>query len=1222
MKSVMWKTTIREIRQSLGRYMAILAIVALGVGFFAGLKVTKPSMVETAGEYLDEKALYDFRLLSTYGFEQEDVEYFRERYGVRAAQGAVSFDAVYLDFEGNEKVIKAHSITDGVNGLELTAGRLPEREDECVVDSQLYGPDRIGEKICLAQSNRAEDLEHFACREYTIVGIVSSSYYIQFERGNTSLGTGTVSGFMYLLPEGFHSEYYTEIFVKLEKDFPLYSDAYEDYMEEKTAEWETYLDIALDRRYGEIVQQAQGELDEAQEEFDREKEDGWQQLEEARRELEDAEKEIGTGTLQMASARQELNWGESTLAEKEAQLAAAQTQLDEAKEQLAQKEAYLEDMERELEEGARLWQEQKDFVNAKRKELGEADAQFKGKYYELVRTIDGAGKKVEDFFGGWELPDLELPDVSGGDLFDRDVTGGNLFGRDVTGGNLFDRDVTGGNLFDRDVTEGGGLRPGRPENGFADRDQWEERFPDREGGGSGSSHETEGDWREALTSVREGWQSMKDLLLNWEERTDQFLDEIMWQGSLEDTVAVYMGYYNQLENAKRQLGSADNQLEGAWQTIESGRLEIADGRQQIRDGWQQLEDAQAQLDEGKAQLEDARRELEDSQGQVAQGEKKLLQGQKEYEEGQVQYQSALEEYESQIGQASRELGDAQEEIYQIERPQGYVLGRGTNIGYVCFQSDSSIVEDISNVFPVFFFLVAALVCITTMNRMVEEQRTQIGTLKALGYGQGVIMAKYMIYSGSAALIGCVSGFLGGTLLFPRVIWAAYGLMYRLPALTYVMDWKLAFISLAVSLLCSVGTTWLTCRVELAQVAAQLMRPKTPKAGKRVFLEYIPFFWKHLGFLKKVSVRNVLRYKKRFFMMVLGISGCTALVLTGFGIEDSIADVVVQQFEEISLYDMSISFREPLEKEDLEDFLQEAGDRAAGALRVMESSVDLHVSGEAKSVNLVVLDGDGPERAEFLDLHTAGGEAIPYPGPGEVVLTEKLASQYGLKEGDQVELMDSENRLIRATVSGVSQNFVYHYAYLSPETYVRELGEEPAFKSLWVNLSPETDAHLFSADWMGRSQVASVTLNQDTMERFSSMMRSLDVIVLVVILCAAGLAFIVLYNLTNINITERVREIATVKVLGFYRHETASYVFRENLILTFFGTGAGLLLGRLLHRFVMAQINIDMIAFDVRIRPVSYLYSVLLTFLFAWVVNRIMSVKLERISMTESLKSVD
>jgi putative ABC transport system permease protein len=550
-----------------------------------------------------------------------------------------------------------------------------------------------------------------------------------------------------------------------------------------------------------------------------------------------------------------------------------------------------------------------------------------------------------------------------------------------------------------------------------------------------------------------------------------------------------------------------------------------------------------------------------------------------------------------------------------------VLNRGTNIGYACFESDSEIVNGVSKVFPIFFILVAVLVCMTTMNRMVEEQRTMIGMFKALGYGEGTIMAKYMIYSGSAALIGCVVGYVVGMAVFPPVIWFAYKMMYIDIPLVYAFDLKLIIAVVLVALVCTVGTTWLTCRYELYETAANLMRPKAPKAGKRVFLEKIPFVWNKMKFLKKVSVRNIFRYKKRLFMMIIGISGCTALLLTGFGINDSIAGFADTQFDEIQVYDGSIVLSTSKDSVATGELVDELSQVTESYDFVYESSWDLTVNNSVKTVNLVA-----PEKTanfgKYLIFKDSKGNGISYPEKNQAVINNAIADDYDIEVGDEIIVRNSDMDEIKLTVSGIFENHVYNYVFISPETYEEQLGGAPEYASIYFNLKSGLDAHEELAKIMAMDGAASVTINQDSRQRVSQMMNSLNYIILVVILAAAALAFIVLYNLTNINITERIREIATIKVLGFFKNETASYVFRENRVLTAIGIIVGLGLGVLLHSFVMSQIKVDMVSFDVYISPLSYIYSIILTFVFNFGVNIIMSRKLENINMAESLKSVD
>lgn len=1000
MKSMMKKTTLREIRESLGRYLAIMAIVALGVGLFAGLKITKTVMVGSADAFWQAQQLYDYRLVSTLGFEEEDVQALAQKADVRAVQGAMEADVLYTDEQGNDKVLKAHSILENINMLETVAGRLPESDTECVVDDHLYGEEVIGSKIVLSGDNDQDDLDSFRYTEYTIVGTVRSPLYVQFERGTTSLGNGSVSGFVYLLPEGFATDYYTDIYVKFEEDAQVYSDEYDAYMDEREAQWETYCEEQGERRYQSIMTEAEEELADAEQELADEKAEAEVELADAKQELADAEKEIADGEKKLEDGEQELADNKEIIAQKEQELADARAALEAQEAELASQEEAL---------------------------AGMMQGQAAGMQYQM--PADMARQQLE----------------------------------------------------------------------------------------AGKA---------------------------------------------------------QIEEGEAELRKARGQIRDAGEEIEESRQELADARQEVEDGWQEYNDAKAEFDE-------------------------------------------------KIADAEQKLADARAEIADIEKPDTYVLGRETNTGYVCFESDSSIVEGIANVFPVFFFLVAALVCMTTMNRMVEEQRTQIGVLKALGYGEARIMGKYLFYSGSAAFTGCVAGYLAGIRLFPLVIWQAYGVMYRFGGIVYAFDWATAVLCLAASLLCSMGTTWASCRHELREVAAELMRPKSPKAGKRIFLEWIPFIWNRMKFLHKVSVRNIIRYKRRFLMMVIGISGCTALLLTGFAIRDSVTTVADRQFEEIQTYAVGVTLKDGVTKEDLsllEELDQIVADNGGDYGLAVETSMDLETADGIKSVKLIAA-AEPESFGAYFDLHTPAGEPIAYPQAGEVVICNKLSERYRIRAGDIITLFNEDREELQAAVSGVCENYIYNYVYVNEETYRKATGET-GYQSVYVNLPEEADVYVVGASLMKAEHVTAVAVNRDMLLRVSRMMTSMNYIVFVIIACAGALAFIVLYNLNNINITERIREIATIKVLGFYKKETATYVFRENTVLTGIGCAVGLVLGRLLHIYVMHEVDIDMMSFDVHVELVSYLLSILLTFVFTWLINRIMSGKLDKINMAESLKSVD
>lgn len=1066
MKSMMKRNTFREIKKSFGRYFAILAIIALGVAFFSGLKITQSVMVHSADVYLKDLQFYDYRLVSTLGFTEENVEALAEKEDVRAAEGAISAEVLYKDAGENERVIKMHSITEKVNKLKLVAGEMPQSADECVVDSALFSEDAIGSKLVLSENNTTDDLDKFAYKEYTITGLVQSPCYIQFERGNTSIGNGRISGFAYILKDGFAVDYDTEIYIKFDEDYDIYSDEYDSYMDAKEADWEAYTKEQADIRYEKIVKDAQDELDEKKEELEEKRAEAEAELESAKQQLTDGETEISDGKNQIASAKTELSAKASELQSGKDALSSKAAELESASQQISGQESALAAKKAEYEQGLNAYLAAKQQVTDQRNSLEAAKAQ-------LTENTPGYEEMLAQIEAG-------LTEVAGA---------------------------------------------------------------------------------EAELNAKNA----------------------------------------ELEAAAGQLSSAESQLAAAKQQIEDGKNALAAAEAELTDGENQLAAAKEQIEEKEDQLEAAETELAD---------------------GLLQYQENQSEFDEQMQDADDQIADAQSKIDEIEKPETYVLDRNTNVGYVCLKNDSGVVKGIANVFPVFFFLVAALICMTTMNRMVEEQRTQIGVLKALGFSEGKIMGKYLFYSGSAAISGTLIGYVLGIHFFPLVIITAYGIVYKMGGIYYVSDPPLALVSLTVAVICSVGTTWLSCHKELKEVAADLMRPKAPKAGKRVFLEHVPFIWKRLKFLQKVSVRNIVRYKKRFFMMVIGISGCTALLVMGFGVRDSVVAVADQQYEEIQLYDIGVTLKDgkmpgEADLKSLDSVLEK--ENAAG-MYAMEKTIDLVTDKGTKSIHMVAVENPD-EVGDFISLHTKKQEPIAYPKEGEAVLSKKVAETYAVKKGDTILLRDSDNNEMHLKVTGICENHIYNYVYIAPESYEKQIGDV-VFKNVYVRLPDASDIHEVSAALMKADGVTAVTVNSDMLSRISQMMSCMNYIVIIIIICAGALAFIVLYNLNNINITERVREIATIKVLGFYPKETASYVFRENMVLTAIGCGLGLILGKWFHRFVMGEIQIDMVSFNVQINAVSYLFSVLLTMGFAWIVNCMMTGKLERINMAESLKSID
>ena len=1044
MGSAFAKNNLREIRHTLVRFLAILAIVALGVGFFAGLSVTRSAMLQTLDAYVRAGNMHDFRALSTLGFDLDAPAALARIPGVEYAVGGYALDAAFTDGDGAERLLKVLSISREVDRVVLTAGRMPGAGNECLADARYFRENAIGSSLRLdpARSDGAGDSLRYD--SYTITGLANSVLYLNTERGTTRLGDGQLDGFLYLWEDGFNSDVYTELRVSLQDKAEVYSQGYDAL----TASAEPGVTAAVEAQAQARYQRLYGEAR--------------QPLDEARAELNAAREEYQTG----------LESYEREKAETDARL---QDNLD-----------TLNDAETRLKDGLARLEETEAALRARRDQVTEGLTQLDAGLAQLADS----NTQLQDSMDRLAMSIVQL------------------------------------------------------EAQLADP----------------------------------AMQSDESLLAQKAE-----LDARM--AALETQLA-------QLNSQSDALAAQKAQAQAGLEAIDAGLAEIAAQRMA----------------------------LAEQRSSLAQGWADYQRGKQEAEEALAQAEAELTEAAERLADGEAALAEGEAELAALTAPDCYVLGRDSNVGYACFDNDANIVAGVAKVFPPFFFLVAALVCVTTMKRMVDDQRTQIGVLKALGYRDAAIIRKYVSYAGSAALLGCLLGFFLGTLLFPKAIWMAYSILYGFSGIRYVFAPGLLAVSVAVALLCSVGTTWLACGSELRNSPAALMRPRAPKAGKRILLEHIPFLWRRMKFLHKVSARNILRYKKRLCMMVLGIAGCTALVLTGFGINDSVCDIVDDQFIDIMGYDYAIAFADGLDADGAAAFLADSGGMLDECVFVNAASAELDSSQGIKSVNVLATDNPAGLTA-LIDLHL-GEQAVSFPGDGEIVVSAKLADFAGVGVGDRLTLRLDGVNSYSATVSGICENYVFHYAYMNAASYTAAYGRAFRYNQALATVAEGQDEHAVAAALLNGSDASTVSVVSDLRDRVDKMMDSMSFIVWLVIACAGALAFIVLCNLSNINISERVREIATIKVLGFYPGEVGAYVFRENFVLTAVGALLGLPLGVLLHRFVMSQLKIDMVSFPVRIYGRSYVYAVALTFAFTLITDLIMRRKLNAISMTDSLKSVE
>ena len=681
---------------------------------------------------------------------------------------------------------------------------------------------------------------------------------------------------------------------------------------------------------------------------------------------------------------------------------------------------------------------------------------------------------------------------------------------------------------------------------------------------------------------------------------------------LNDSEAQYASGLEQYHSGARQIAENEAKLTSGEQEIAENEAKLADGEKEIADNEKKLADGEKEITDNEKKLQDAAKDLK-------KGEKDLADGKKEYED-------AKKDAEDEIAENQQKLDDAKKELEDLEMPEWMVTDREDLPEYTDYGDNADRLRNIGQVFPVIFFLVAALISLTTMTRMVEEQRTQIGTLKALGYKKSAIAAKYICYAFFATLLGSVLGMLIGEKIIPYIIITAYGIMYHNVANTISIDYQpgFALIASAASVVCTVGATLFASGKELQETPASLMRPPAPKEGKRVLLERLTFIWKHLSFSWKSTIRNLFRYKKRLIMTVFGIAGSMGLMLVGFGIQDSISDIAAIQYRELQHYDgMVIEDSDATEEEHAELFeYMKENEQIAHCNRVQMTKISAPKGSSNISIYLFVPESLSEFAKDVTLKNRITGETYELTDEGAAI-SEKTASLLGLKVGDMIPLKKGDKEY-KVRVAVITENYMSHYLYMTPRVYEQTFGEKPEYENIVFTMQEDCkdDLEMAGSRILANPGALSISYTSSLASQVDRMLSTLDAVILVLIVSAGMLAFVVLYNLNNINITERQRELATLKVLGFYDGEVSQYVLRENVILTVLGIMFGAVFGILIHRYVITTVEVDAVMFGRNIKPLSFLYSGILTSIFSIVVNGVMHFKLKTIDMVESLKSVE
>ena len=1213
-KNILRKDFIIEIKKTMGRFASIFFIVALGVAFYSGIRASEPSMRITADQYFDDSELMDLKVMGTMGLTKADIKSIGKVSGIEAVEGGYSKD-VLCPVGDNEKVVHMLSMQKNFNQVSVVKGRLPEKAGECLVDEDFlsYTDLKVGDTVTFHSGDGEALTDSLVTDTYKIVGIGNSPLYISFGRGSSTIGTGEISGFVVVDKASFDMDVYTEAYVKVSgaEEKTAFTDEYNNLSD---AAKEAVSAIEEERcavRKQEIVDEANEKLADSE-----------KTVNEKSQELEDAKKELESGKSKAAEelekAKQQLMDGEAELADAKQQIADGETQLADAKAQLNDKQAQLDSAEAQYESG-------KAQLDQKEQELAAAEQTYLSNYAKYMPFITAG--KAQIAAGRTQIAD-------GKKQLDEGLAPLTQLSEGLTGieDGISQLDV-GIAEVQTQVKDGAALYEEYAKIPETERTTEQEAYLEswngvRQGmeaklvGMQAQKTQLETTKSGLLLQMNQaGFATEADLEAQITSLTKQKADLDAKEKALLQQEQTLAAQEEELLSAGRQITDGKSQIAAARSQLDSTKSQITDGKAQILSAWALLNEKEDTLNASKAQLASGEQELAD-------GRSEYEQAAKEAEEQITDGQAKITDGEKQLTDAKQQIADAKAEIKKIENPKWYVQTREDALTeYQGYGDNADRMRSIGKVFPVLFFLVAALISLTTMTRMVEEQRVQIGTMKALGYGKAAIAGKYIGYALIATLGGSIFGVLAGEKILPFIIIYAYMILYKhLPAILVPYHMSYALQASGIAVACTLIATIASCYKELAAEPAELMRPAAPKQGKRILLERIGIIWKHLNFTWKSTVRNLIRYKKRFFMTIFGIGGCMALMVVGFGLKDCIYEIVSLQYEKVQFYDAATYMSDDISEENrqqLHDYLDQNADiKETIEARMQKTDVK---SASGKKTLYLMVPSDNEKIEDFLSFHSRTNKDEVYSlKKDEVILTEKMASLLNVKVGDELTIEDEDRGDQTVTVGAICENYMSHYLYLSPEKYEELYGVPAEYNTIIYSVKDGKDDQIekIGTKLLSMDGVLNVSYTSSIEGRLDDMLRSLNLVIVVLIVSAGMLAFVVLYNLNNINITERQRELATLKVLGFYDGEVASYVYRENILLTIIGSVVGMVLGNLLHRYIILTVEVEEAMFGRQIHWQSYLYSFLFTVAFSLFVNWVMFYKLKKIDMVESLKSVE
>ena len=1066
--NILFKYSIKEIFVNRKRFISIMLMALLGVGFFAGLVASGPDMRDSLDKFLDDTNTYDINIVSTLGLTNEDVDEIKKIKNTENVHGIYSKD-ISFKTDDKEFIFKAIEYSEKINTPILLDGKLPENNNECVVEQDFL----IDSGFKIGDNIEIDEDDELKANSFKIVGSVKSPIYVSMERGTTSLGDGTIDYYLYLNKDVFDMDYYPNIYLnvnsaKIEK---ITTNKYNELVENVYKDIENIKEERETQRYNNIKEEASEKLQESIDEYEKGKKEGEEELKKAKDKIEDSEKEI-------KNAENELETGKTK----------AKKEISNAKTEISSSENKLKKSEKEYEEGLE-------------------------KYSKGVKEYNSNKSKLESSL---------------------DVLNDNL-------------------------------------------------------------------------------KKLKDLKEEIEKQIALIEDEIK-NGNLENEDKLVL-----LKNQLSDLNSNIKEIESNKNKINN---ELSSAEKELNKTKKALDSAKKEIDNGYKELEKGKKELSSRESslnnQFAKAEKEIEDGKKEIEDAKETLEKEEKKFNEEIKDAEKEIEDAKEDIEGIKEGKWYIFDREDDTGFSSFIDSINSMNNIATLFPIIFYLVAILISSTSMSRMVEEERGDIGTLKALGYSNLRIINKYIAYSLLSTVLGGIIGMFIGFILIPTVVWENYSIIYYLPEFYPKLRFSYGILGTVIAVICITGSTVHSAYKELKDEPSSLMRPKSPKMGKKVILEKIPFIWKRLNFSSKTTVRNVFRYKKRALMTIIGISGCTALILAGFGLRDSIKDIAEYQYGRVFEYDLVVSLNK--EDEELVNLVKNS-DIVESVSLTDSLSGSISAEGIKRDTSIIVVENteDFKNVANLRDIDS--GNIIDLSNEG-VLISDKLASLLEIEKGENITLTDSDNNEFEYKVLGIVENYIGHYVYINKDLYESKENDFN-INTLFIKYKEgNNDNEAFEEMLLDDNSVTSITVVENSLEHVRDLLKSLDLVVMILIVSSALLAFVVLYNLANVNISERVREIATLKVLGFYDKEVDNYINRESIILTCIGIVIGLIAGVFLTGFVISTCETENMRFARNILLHSYIYSILITSVFSIIVNFATHFVLKKINMVESLKSIE